>query len=110
MHLIPVKDRERPHEPRQVDVQRDRAGARPGVGDAGPHPFVDEGARERGQFINGGQLIVGELRKGEFQLVRQGNPGVDDSLLELLKRHEQEIEFTPEVARELDLLAVQVEA
>jgi hypothetical protein len=64
--------------------------------------------RECRQFVDGRQFIVSELRKGGFQRVCKGNPGVDDGLLGLQKRHEQEIEVAPKVARELELLAVQV--
>ena len=63
---------------------------------------------DRGQLINGGQLIVGELRKGGFLCVCKRNPGVDDTLLRSEKRHEQEIEVAPKVAWKLKLLAVQV--
>ena len=73
-------------------------------------PSLMKVREKRGQRFDGGQLIISELRKDGFELVGEGNPGVDDELLGLQERHEQQIEITPEVARELELLAVQVES
>ncbi len=76
-----------------VQVEGDGPLAGDRIGDAGPHPLVDERAGQNVESLNGRQFIVAHRRIGLLKLPGEWDPRVDLALLPLLERDQDQVQF-----------------